>query len=96
MNTKLIAIAAMSAFAAVGAHAFQGEQNPLPAQPFQSTQSRAEVQGAARMPVQIGNGGTGVATAGNSMTDRGSVRAGAQAITRAGAATYGEVTDRRL
>lgn len=96
MNNKLIAVAAISAFAAVGAHAFQGEQNPLPPQKFQSMQSRSAVAAGARQPYQISNGGTGVLQTNGSSVDRASVRAGAVAITRDGAATYGEVTDRKM
>ena len=40
-------------------------------------------------PVKITNGGTG-ATARTSVADRSTVRAGAVAITAAGAATYGD------
>lgn len=91
---RLISIAAL-AFTG-GAHAFQGEQNPLPPAPFQSSLTRAQVQQQALQPLQISNGGTGVArpTAGN--VDRAAVRASAVGITRQGAATYGEVTDRRM
>jgi hypothetical protein len=96
MNNKLIAITALSAFAAVSAHAFQGEQNPLPPQPFHSTESRGEVASGARQPLIISNGGTGVLQTKGSTVDRASVRAGAVAITRDGAATYGEVTDRKM
>jgi hypothetical protein len=97
MNAKSIAFTAFAVLAlSTGAQAFQGEQNPLPPAPFQSTQSRDDVQAQARQPLQIGNGGTGVAqrTAGN--IDRAAVRASALGITRQGAATYGEVTDRRM
>ena len=97
MNAKSIALATFATLAlSTGAQAFQGEQNPLPPAPFQSTLSRAEVQAQARQPLQISNGGTGVAqqTAGN--VDRAAVRASALSITRQGAATYGEVTDRRM
>ncbi|SEK15584.1 hypothetical protein SAMN05216567_11677 [Variovorax sp. OK605] len=97
MNTQSIALAAFATLAfAGGAHAFQGEQNPLPPAPFQSTMSRADVQAQAAQPYRISNGGTGVArpTAGN--VDRNTVRASALGITRQGAATYGEVTDRRM
>ena len=96
MNTKLIAIAALTGFAAFGANAFQGEQNPLPPQPFQSTKDRATVQAEARTPVKISNGGTGVMARRDSMTERAAVRAEAVAITREGAATYGEVPDSRM
>lgn len=89
MNRKLIAVAGLSAFAAFGAHAFQGEENPLPPQPFQSTQSRAAVQAQAQRPVQISNGGTGVLTT-RSAVDRATVRANAVAAARAGSAFYGE------
>ncbi len=95
MNTKLIAIAALSGFAAMGAHAFQGEQNPLPPQPFQSTESRAAVQADARLAVPITNGGTGV-NAPAYGKDRASVRASDVSIAPMGVATYGEVTDRRM
>jgi hypothetical protein len=74
---------------AFGTQAFQGEQNPLPPQPFQSTQSRAEIRAQARNPVQISNGGTGIQAQPN-MADRATVRAGARAIAAEGAATYGE------
>lgn len=91
---RLITIAALAC--AGGAHAFQGEQNPLPPAPFQSSLTRAQVQQQALQPLQISNGGTGVArpTAGN--VDRAAVRASAIGITRQGAAAYGEVTDRRM
>ncbi|MDH6591270.1 hypothetical protein M2165_001159 [Variovorax sp. TBS-050B] len=97
MNFPTLFVAASAAFAAAtGAQAFQGEQNPLPPAPFQSTLSRAEVQAQARQPLQIGNGGTGVQrpTAGN--IDRAAVRASAMGITRQGAAAYGEAADRRM
>ncbi len=96
MNNKIIAIAAFSAFAAVGAHAFQGEQNPLPPQPFQSTLSRSEVASGALNPLIISNGGTGVTQSRKSSISRASVRAGAVAVAPDGAATYGDVTDRRM
>jgi hypothetical protein len=54
------------------------------------------VQAQARQPLKIGNGGTGVAQQTNGNTDRAAVRASALGITRQGAATYGEVTDRRM
>ena len=97
MNAKSIAFATFATLAlSTGAQAFQGEQNPLPPAPFQSTLSRAQVQADARQPLQIGNGGTGVTQARNGNTDRDAVRASARSITRQGAATYGEVTDRRI
>ena len=89
MTTRHIAIAALCGLSAFGARAFQGEQNPLPPQPFQSMQTRAEVKAQAMQPLQIGNGGTGVAARVN-MADRAQVRAGARAIAAEGAATYGE------
>ena len=89
MNSKLIAIAGLSAFASFGAYAFQGEQNPLPPQPFQSMQSRAAVQAQAQRPVQISNGGTGVLVTSGGV-DRATVRANAVAAARAGSAFYGE------
>jgi len=92
MNTKHIALSAIAAFAALGAHAFQGELSPLPPQPFQSMQSRAEVRAQAMRPVQITNGGTGVLAI-QSTTDRATVRAAAVAATRDGSANYGEVSD---
>ena len=91
MNSRQIAIAALCGLSAIGAQAFQGEQNPLPPPPFQSMQSRAEVRTQALQPMQIRNGGTGVA-ARVGMADRAQVRAGARAITREGAATYGDTT----
>lgn len=94
---KSIASATFATLAlASGAQAFQGEQNPLPPTPFQSTLSRAQVQSEARQPLQINNGGTGVQQARSSNVDRNAVRASALSITRQGAATYGEVTDRRM
>jgi len=87
------AFASLSSFAALGVHAFQGEQNPLPPAPFQSMQSRATVQTQARHPLQISNGGTGVA-APVGMSDRAVVRAGARSITSSGAAAYGEAGQR--
>ncbi|WP_076998490.1 DUF4148 domain-containing protein [Variovorax sp. KK3] len=85
-----IAFATAALCAAAGAQAFQGEQNPLPPQTFQSTLSRAAVQQEARRPVQISNGGTGVAMLAG-MADRATVRAQALAISAKGPATYGEV-----
>ena len=96
MNNKLIAITALSAFVSIGAHAFQGEQNPLPPQEFQSTQTRSAVAAGALQPLVITNGGTGVQKMSNSSIQRSTVRAGAVAITRDGSATYGEVTDRKM
>lgn len=90
MNTRPIAIAALSGLAAFGAHAFQGEENPLPPQPFQSMQSRAMVQAEARRPLQVSNGGTGVLVIGSGAVDRATVRASAVAAARAGSALYGE------
>ena len=90
MNTKIIAIAALSGFAAFGAHAFQGEENPLPPQPFTSMQSRAAVKSEAVRPVKITNGGTGVMAV-NSTADRARVRAAAVAATRDGSANFGEM-----
>ncbi|MDP9606035.1 DUF4148 domain-containing protein [Variovorax sp. NFACC27] len=97
MNAKPITLAVFATLAfAGGAQAFQGEQNPLPPAPFQSTLSRAQVQADARQPLQISNGGTGVQQARSGNIDRDAVRASARSITRQGAATYGEVTDRRM
>jgi hypothetical protein len=97
MNTKSMAFATFATLAlSTGAQAFQGEQNPLPPAPFQSTQSRAEVQAQARQPLQISNGGTGVAQRTAGHVDRAAVRASALGITRQGAAAYGEVSDRRM
>ena len=97
MNAQSIAYAVFATLGlSAGAHAFQGEQNPLPPEPLHSTQSRAEVQAQARQPLQIGNGGTGVARQSGGNVDRAAVRAGALGVTRQGAATYGEVTDRRM
>lgn len=94
---KSVAFSAFATLAlASGAQAFQGEQNPLPPTPFQSTLSRVQVQSEARQPLQINNGGTGVQQARSSNVDRNAVRASALSITRQGAATYGEVTDRRM
>ncbi|AVQ83721.1 MULTISPECIES: DUF4148 domain-containing protein [Variovorax] len=97
MNTKPIALAVFATLAFAGsAQAFQGEQNPLPPAPFQSTMSRAQVQADARQPFRVTNGGTGALQARDGSTDRGAVRQSALSITRQGAATYGEVTDRRM
>ena len=83
------AFAGFSSFAALGVHACQGEQIPLPPAPFQSMQSRAGVKAQAQPPLQISNGGTGVA-APVGMSDRALVRAGARSIASSGAAAYGE------
>jgi hypothetical protein len=92
MNTKLIATAAFASLAVFSAQAFQGEQSPLPPQPFHSTLSRAEVQAQALHPMKIGNGSSGVmAPAG--MADRAVVREGARAIAANGAATYGDFSN---
>ena len=89
MNTKLIAVAVITGFAAIGAQAFQGELNPLPPQPFVSTMTRAEVHAQAYKAVPMTNGGTGP-IARTSMADRSVVRAGAVSITAAGSQTYGD------
>jgi hypothetical protein len=99
MNAKSIALATFATLAlSTGAQAFQGEQNPLPPAPFQSTLSRAQVQADARQPLKISNGGTGRASGTQRQhRPRGSPCARAHSsITRQGAATYGEVTDRRM
>jgi hypothetical protein len=88
MHIKLIAVTALAGFAAFGAHAFQGEANNLQPQPFQSMRSRADVRAEALKPVQITNGGTGVAKP-TGMGDRDAVRAGARTISKEGAALYG-------
>ncbi|MDM0011281.1 DUF4148 domain-containing protein [Variovorax sp. J22P168] len=95
MNTTRIATTALLGLSAFAAHAFQGEQNPLPPAPFQSMQSRAEVRTQAMNPVRISNGGTGIG-APVGMADRAQVRAGARAITSAGAAAYGDTTSLRV
>ena len=82
-----VAAASLSGF---GAQAFQGEQNPLPPQPFQPARSRAAVQQEALRPPPISNGGTGVAMP-TGMADRAAVRMQARAISARGAATYGEI-----
>lgn len=89
MNTKRIALAVFGSLAALAAQAFQGEQNPLPPPPFQSSLSRAQVQAEAKTPLQISNGGTGV-RAPIGVADRAAVRAGARAVAASGAAAYGE------
>ncbi len=88
MNIQRIAITALAGFTVFGAQAFQGEESNLPPQPFQSMRSRAEVRAEALKPVQITNGGTGVAKP-STMADREKVRAGARAIASEGAALYG-------
>ena len=91
MKSKLIAIAALSGFAAVGAQAFQGEQNPLPPAPFQSAQPRAAIKAEARNPLHISNGGTGVLAA-RADRNRADVRAEARRFTREeGVEAYGEL-----
>ena len=91
MKRMSLPLAALALLAATSAQAFQGEQSPNPPAPFQSVQSRAEVQAQARRAQPIGNGGTGVlrSTAGN--VDRESVRAGAVAAARRGSASYGTI-----
>jgi len=91
MKYRDIAAAGLCVVSACGAQAFQGEQNPLPPLPFQSTQARAEVRTQAMKPLQISNGGSGVA-APVERADRAEVRAGARAITSRGAAAYGDTT----
>ncbi|MGJ7506580.1 DUF4148 domain-containing protein [Variovorax sp. GT1P44] len=91
MSIKHFAVGALCGLSALGTQAFQGEQNPLPPPPFQSTLSRAEVRSQAMQPAQISNGGTGVA-ARVDRANRAEVRAGARAITAEGAATYGDTT----
>ena len=85
-----LAAVAVASLCALGAQAFQGEQNPLPPQPFQPARTRAAVQQEALRPLPIGNGGTGVSMPGG-MADRATVRAQARAISARGAATYGEI-----
>lgn len=97
MNAKAIVFATFATLAlASGAQAFQGEQNPLPPAQFQSSMTRAQVEAEARQPLQISNGGTGVIRPRTASVDREAVRDSARSITRDGAATYGEVTDRRM
>lgn len=97
MHTTTLRLVTLAALAfGGGAHAFQGEQNPLPPASFQSSLTRAQVQAQAMQPLQISNGGTGVARPTSGNVDRAVVRASAVGITRQGAATYGEVTDRRM
>ncbi|OUM02832.1 DUF4148 domain-containing protein [Variovorax sp. JS1663] len=85
-----LAAVGFASLASLGAQAFQGEQNPLPPQPFQPSLSRAAVQQDALRPVQISNGGTGVAMPAR-LADRATVRSEARAISAKGAATYGEI-----
>jgi hypothetical protein len=90
MKIRILAIAALAGLSALGAQAFEGEQNPLPPERFRSTLPRTTVRSQALQPLQIGNGGSGVqAPAG--MADRAAVKAGARAVTANGAATYGNV-----
>ncbi|SEB14453.1 hypothetical protein [Variovorax sp. YR216] len=91
MRSRDIAVAALCVLSACGTQAFQGEQNPLPPLPFQSTQTRTEVREQAMKPMQISNGGSAVA-ARVDRADRAEVRAGARAITSRGAAAYGDTT----
>ncbi|GAA4341987.1 hypothetical protein GCM10023165_23280 [Variovorax defluvii] len=84
----LVALGCAS-FASIGAQAYQGEQNPLPPQPFQPSLSRAAVQQEAMRPLRISNGGTGMAQPAR-LADRATVRSEARAISAKGAATYGE------
>ena len=91
MKSRDFTVAALCVLSACGAQAFQGEQNPLPPLPFQSTQARAEVRTQAMEPIQISNGGSGVASR-VARADRAEVRAGARAITSRGAAAYGDTT----
>lgn len=91
MNTRTITLAAAVATLAFAgsAQAFQGEQNPLPPAPFQSTLMRSQVQAEARQPLHISNGGTGVMQARTGTVDRMQVRAAAVEAAREGSANYG-------
>jgi hypothetical protein len=90
MNTRTITLAALATLAFAGtAQAFQGEQNPLPPAPFQSTLTRTQVQAEARQPLHIGNGGTGVMRTRTGEVDRARVRATAVEAAREGSANYG-------
>jgi len=90
MTRKLVVIAALGALATAGAHAFQGEQYPIPPTPFESSQSRAQVQAQAQAAPVYTNGGTGV-HAPTQGTDRAEVKAQALTATRNGQAEYGEM-----
>lgn len=91
MDIGRFTLAALCITTALSSQAFQGEQNPLPPPPFQPMLKRADVRAQSSQPLQIGNGGTGVA-AQRGMADRAQVRAGALAVARQGAATYGDTT----
>ena len=91
MDIGRFTLAALCITTALSSQAFQGEQNPLPPPPFQPMLKRADVRAQSSQPMKIGNGGTGVA-APSGTADRAKVRAGAQAIAREGAATYGDTT----
>jgi hypothetical protein len=90
MKLSRIAVAGFAGLVGTGALAFQGEEYPVPPAPFQSTQSRADVQEQARTAPRISNGGTGVMV-NTGTADRAGVRAGAVAIAPQGAAAYADV-----
>ncbi len=95
MNSKIIATAAISAFAAISAHAFQGEANPLPPKPFQSMQTRAEVKAGAYNPLTVSETQVGQkATVGE--RNRADVKAGAKAAARYGVEAWGNVPSRQI
>ena len=92
MNTKRIALAVLGSLAALSAQAFQGEQNPLPPPPFQSSLARAQVQQRRKRRSRSATAAPACATDRPGRPRRGACRRAAVAAN--GAATYGELSAR--
>ncbi|MDP1743033.1 MAG: DUF4148 domain-containing protein [Polaromonas sp.] len=89
-TTKLFAVAALSAFAAFGAHADEADGSQF-AINFNSTRSVAEVKAEALTPVKVNNGSTGFIGVTKSGLDRSDVRAEAISALRNGEIPQGEI-----
>ena len=89
-TTKLFAVAALSAFAAFGAHADEADGSQFTVN-VNSTRSVAEVRAEALTPLKISNGSTGFIGVTSSSLDRGTVRTQAISALRNGEIPQGEV-----
>ena len=89
-TTKLFAVAALSAFAAFGAHADEADGSQF-AVSVNSNRTVAEVKVEALTPVKISNGSTGFIGVTSSSLDRGTVRTQAISALRNGEIPQGEV-----
>ena len=89
-TTKLFAVAALSAFAAFGAHADEADGSQFTVN-VNSTRSVAEVRAEALTPLKISNGSTGFIGLTSSSLNRGTVRTQAISALRNGEIPQGEV-----